>query len=63
METKKYKNVNVSLSLPVELREQAREAAYADNRSLSSYIAMLIREDLGVSMRPDWRGYMPPSQS
>jgi len=43
MKPRNRTNVNVSLSIPLELRDWAREMAYADNRSLSSYIASLLQ--------------------
>lgn len=54
MKARKPQHVNVCLSLPKELRDRAREAAYADNRSLSSYVASLLQRQLSreVLSRP-----------
>ncbi len=35
--------VNISISLPRGIREQARQAAFDDNRSLSSLVSSLLR--------------------
>ncbi|MBN2068371.1 MAG: hypothetical protein JW739_01930 [Opitutales bacterium] len=36
------KRISLSISLPLELRDAARQAAFDDNRSLSGLIAALL---------------------
>lgn len=42
----KLRTTNVSISLPPALRDAARQAAFDDNRSLSSLVARLLSQHL-----------------
>lgn len=46
MKTKKSSTVNLSVSLPPHLREMARQAAFDDNRSVSSLVACALQNHL-----------------
>jgi hypothetical protein len=46
MKTKKLSTVNLSVSLPPHLREVARQAAFDDNRSVSSLVACALQNHL-----------------
>jgi post-segregation antitoxin (ccd killing protein) len=46
MKTKKSSTVNLSVSLPPHLREVARQAAFDDNRSVSSLVACALQNHL-----------------
>ncbi len=43
---KQSRHVTLSISLPQDLREQARQAAFDDNVSLSSFVAQILRSYL-----------------
>ncbi len=46
MKMKNTTTVNVSVSLPPQLREVARQAAFDDNRSVSSLVACALKKHL-----------------
>ncbi|MBC2594220.1 hypothetical protein H5P28_08085 [Ruficoccus amylovorans] len=46
MKVKTISTVNVSVSLPPHLREIARQAAFDDNRSVSSLVACALKKHL-----------------
>ena len=46
MKATQHRAVNLSISLPRQLRDEARAAAFAQSRSLSSLIAQLLKEHL-----------------
>ena len=46
MKTKKTSTVNLSVSLHPHLREVARQAAFDDNRSVSSLVACALQNHL-----------------
>jgi hypothetical protein len=46
MQAKSTARVNLSISLPAWLREEARRAAFADNRSVSSFVALVLQREL-----------------
>lgn len=48
MKTPKNRTVNVSISLPPHLRDAARQAAFDDNRSMSSLVAWLLQHHLSA---------------
>ena len=55
MQKSKHSLVNLSVSLPQDLRDAARQAAFDDNRSLSSLIASALKGQLlaeGYLTRP-----------
>ena len=47
-------HVNLSVSLPQDLRDAARQAAFDDNRSVSSLIATVLKNHLSNE------GYLEP---
>ncbi|QYY34939.1 hypothetical protein [Ruficoccus sp. ZRK36] len=46
MKTKKTTTVNLSVSLSPQLREVARQAAFDDNRSVSSLVVCALQDHL-----------------
>jgi hypothetical protein len=42
MERQSRHSTNMSVSLPVQMQEQLRQAAFDDNRSVSSLVAALV---------------------
>lgn len=46
MKTQKSQKISISISLPQDLRDLGRQAAFDDNRPLSSLIAVLLEEHL-----------------